>query len=116
MIKKAHVLGLLAAALAIAPTAALAGDQVQGSSSNTIQTSETSGINNVTGQSSSTRTIQRQGQRSNPFCNSGNQIQASAANTGQDGLTVGIGNVTAQGSATDTYQRQVAKAQGYFCN
>jgi hypothetical protein len=41
MLKKSHVFGLLAAALAVSPAAAFA-DQVQGSSSNTTQTSVTS--------------------------------------------------------------------------
>lgn len=115
MFKKAHILGLLAAGLAIAPTAAFAGDQVQGSTSNTTQTSVTTGINNVTGQSSTIRNVQSQIKKGNPLCNAGNQIQAAAVNTEQAGLTTGINNVTANSSATDTYQRQIAKVQAYVC-
>lgn len=115
MLKKAHIFGVLAATLAIAPTAAFAGDQVQGSSTSTVQTSVTSGNNNVTGQSSTIRTVQQQIQRGNPLCNSGNQIQAAAVNTSQAGLTTGLYNVTANSSATDTYQRQLAKVQGSVC-
>jgi len=114
MLRKAHVFGLLAAALAVAPAAALA-DQVQGSSSNTTQTSVTSGINNVTAQSANTRTAQQQSQKGSPFCNSGNQIQASNASAAQASALAGLYNVTGQTASTDTYQRQIAKAQGYLC-
>ncbi|MBD2773145.1 hypothetical protein [Iningainema tapete] len=119
MLKKSLALGLLAG-LMFAPTAALAGDQVAGSSSVTNQSSVNKGVGNTTGQSSITNTVQQQIQKSGirggarggyrknyvPARKPVNQTAGANSVTGQSGYNRGADNVTGQTSETNTVQKQ----------
>lgn len=108
MLKKSFTFGLLATSLMIIPTAAFA-DQVTGSNTIVNQTSISSGGGNVTGQSVSAKTIQRQIQNGIPFCSSsGNQVAASNTVAGQGSATAGINNVTGQAGSVTTIQSQIS--------
>ncbi|MBD2773144.1 hypothetical protein [Iningainema tapete] len=117
MLKKSLAFGLLAG-LMIAPTAALAGDQVAGSSSYTNQSSVNKGYGNTTGQSSITNTVQQQIKKSGANrgyvrrSNPGSQTAGANSVTNQSSYNRGRDNVTGQTSETNTIQKQVANTVG----
>ncbi|AFZ02515.1 hypothetical protein [Calothrix sp. PCC 6303] len=104
MLNKASIFGVLAAVIAIAPSAAFAQDQVTGSNSTIIQNSSTVGGGNVTGQNADAATYQNQFK--NQFCGSGSQVAASNTGIGQGSATAGYGNVTGQNGTSTTSQNQ----------
>jgi hypothetical protein len=104
MLNKASLFGVLAAVIAIAPSAAFAQDQVAGSNSTIIQNSSTVGGGNVTGQSANISTYQNQFK--NQFCGSGGQIAAANTGIGQGSATAGFGNLTGQNANSSTGQNQ----------
>jgi hypothetical protein len=104
MLNKASLFGVLAAVIAIAPSAAFAQDQVAGSNSTVIQNSSTSGGGNVTGQNADSSTYQNQFK--NQFCGSGNQVAGANTGIGQGSATAGFGNVTGQNGTSTTIQSQ----------
>jgi|GEM_PF-1401285 hypothetical protein len=115
MLNKFYAFGLLASALFIAPTAAFAGDQVAGSSTNITQTSITTGGGNVSGQSSDALTLQRQIKNAHPFCGgTNNQIAASNSTISQGSAIAGVGNVSGQAGSSNTVQSQVATSR--YCS
>ncbi|AFZ02514.1 hypothetical protein [Calothrix sp. PCC 6303] len=104
MLNKASIFGVLAAVIAIAPSAAFAQDQVAGSNSTVNQGSTTIGDFNTTGQSGSSSTYQDQFK--NQFCGGGNQVAGSNTGVGQGSGTFGYGNVTGQSGSSTTGQTQ----------
>ncbi len=100
--------GLVATGMMIAPTAAFAQDQVQGSVTNTNISTVNVGNGNITGVTSDSNTTQIQNKYGNPWCASGNQIQGSSTNTGVATANVGHFNVT--GVATGSHTSQVQNA------
>jgi hypothetical protein len=104
MLNRASLFGVLAAVLAIAPSAAFAQDQVAGSNTVINQGSSVVGTGNVTGQTGSATTIQDQFK--NQFCGGGNQVAGANTGIGQGSATSGIGNVTGQAGASTTIQSQ----------
>ncbi|AFZ02516.1 hypothetical protein [Calothrix sp. PCC 6303] len=104
MLNKSSIFGVLAAVIAIAPSAAFAQDQVTGSNSTVIQNSSTVGGGNVTGQNADAATYQNQFK--NQFCGSGNQVAGSNTGIGQGSGTAGFGNVTGQSGTSTTSQNQ----------
>jgi hypothetical protein len=104
MLNKASIFGVLAAVIAIAPSAAFAQDQVAGSNSTVIQNSATSGVGNVTGQNADAGTYQNQFK--NQFCGSGGQVAGANTGIGQGSGTSGFGNVTGQSGTSTTSQNQ----------
>jgi hypothetical protein len=112
MLKKAHIFGVIAAAFAIAPGAALA-DQVVGSDSVVNQGSTTTGINNVTGQSGNASTYQGQFKNNGWWGGAGNQTAGSRSGVNQGSNTYGAGNVTGQNGSSGTSQYQNS-GSGYY--
>jgi hypothetical protein len=119
ILNKASLFSVLAAVIAVAPSAAFAQDQVAGSNSTIIQNSSTSGVGNITGQNGSETTIQDQSQSvdlvlrggnmlhiKNQFCGSGNQIAGANTGIGQGSATSGFGNLTGQNGTSTTIQGQ----------
>jgi hypothetical protein len=104
MLNKASLFGVLAAVIAIAPSAAFAQDQVTGGNTVINQGSSTSGVGNVTGQNGNSTTIQDQFK--NQFCGGGNQVAGSNTGIGQGSATSGFGNVTGQNGTSTTVQGQ----------
>jgi hypothetical protein len=104
MLNRASLFGVLAAVLAIAPSAAFAQDQVAGSNTVINQGSSVVGTGNVTGQTGSATTIQDQFK--NQFCGGGNQVAGANTGIGQGSGISGIGNVTGQAGASTTIQSQ----------
>jgi hypothetical protein len=104
MLNKASLFGVLAAVLAIAPSAAFAQDQVAGSNTQINQGSSVVGVGNVTGQNANSVTTQDQFK--NQFCAAGNQVAGANTGLGQFSGTSGIGNVTGQNANSATGQFQ----------
>ena len=121
---KNFAFGILAAAIAIAPGAAFAG---QGQSNVQVTTQDGAAINGSTNAQSSTSTnVQQQIQRANqagnrynrgryykPVCRTGStgQSQGSVQRTSQSGAAID-GSVNAQDSVTTSNQRQVLARRG----
>jgi hypothetical protein len=104
MLNKVSLFGVLAAVIAIAPSAAFAQDQVAGSNSTVIQGSSTVGQFNTTGQNGNSSTYQNQFK--NQFCGSGNQVAGANTGIGQGSATSGFGNLTGQNGTSTTVQGQ----------
>lgn len=92
----------------IAPGAAFAEDQVQGSVTNTNISTVTVGNGNTTGVSSDSNTTQIQNKYGNHWCGTGNQIQGSTTNTGIAAANIGNFNVTGVAAGSNTSQVQNA--------
>lgn len=105
MLNKTHIFGVLAAAMTIAPGAALA-DQVMGSDTTINQFSTTVGSGNTTGQNASSSTFQNQ--FGNKFCGNGSQVAGANTAINQGSSTFGYGNVTGQNGSSVTDQHQSA--------
>jgi hypothetical protein len=104
MLNKASLFCVLAAVLAIAPSAAFAQDQVAGSNSTLNQGSTTVGNFNTTGQNGNSSVYQDQFK--NQFCGGGGQVAASNSGIGQGSGTFGYGNTTGQNANSSTGQSQ----------
>jgi hypothetical protein len=104
MLNKGSIFGVLAAVIAIAPSAAFAQDQTAASNSTIIQNSSTVGGGNVSAQNANSSTYQNQFK--NQFCGTGSQIAAANTGIGQGSATAGYGNVTAQNGSSTTSQNQ----------
>jgi hypothetical protein len=112
MLNKASVFGVLAAVLAIAPSAAFAQDQVAGSNSTVSQGSSVVGAGNVTGQTGDASTYQNQFK--NQFCGGGNQVAGANTGIGQGSAISGYGNVTGQSGVSSTGQSQSSDCYSPF--
>jgi hypothetical protein len=104
MLNKASLFGVLAAVLAVAPSAAFAQDQVAGSNTVINQGSSTVGDFNTTGQNADSSTYQNQFK--NQFCGGGNQVAGANTGIGQGSATSGFGNLTGQNGTSTTVQGQ----------
>jgi hypothetical protein len=112
MLNKASVFGVLAAVLAIAPSAAFAQDQVAGSNSTVNQGSSVVGVGNVTGQNGDASSYQSQFK--NQFCGAGNQVAGTNTGIAQGSGIVGVGNVTGQNGVSATGQSQSSDCYSPF--
>jgi hypothetical protein len=117
---KNFAFGILAAAIAIAPGAAFAGQ-----SQSNVQVTEQNGVaqdGSTNAQTSTSTNVQQQIQRANqagnrynrgrynrPVCRTGAQAQGSVQRTSQSGAAIG-GSVNAQDSVTTSNQRQILAA------
>jgi hypothetical protein len=104
MLKKAHIFGVIAAALAIAPGTAFAG-QVAGSNNTVNQGSVTRGVGNVTGQSANSTNIQNQVKKGG-WWSGGSQTAGANSGVNQGSDTYGAGNVTGQSANNHNIQNQ----------
>lgn len=119
MLKKYSVLGIVAAAVMIAPSAAFAGQDAF-SEQNLNQSAVVYGSNNTVVQSGQQRNFQNQrrsGGRSSLFCRSrgGRQTASSTQNMSQGAFVTGEYNTVVQQGRQDNVQSQVDAGRSYFC-